>query len=250
MSQNSSQATMERPAATPTSDMPAFPPILSLYQQLPEQSDPKVVSTSTKRLALYADSDEDSKNAYVGDQAGVAAPGLTAFLETYWDGKPASDYTLTMRQYWRMVPGTYTLVQPGGSFTRSYQVTTGISTTDTDTLSAELGISGDGLSASVSASFSHSVTTSEETIVKTTVSAGAPPDGSQRVWVLWQLVDEIVALDPSGNVLVANQGRKGNVAWNGQGRQSNGAFLSYKNVQQAFPSDIYMAQQQDFVNPK
>ena len=253
-----SQATIERPrviaaaAVKGNSSLPPFPTIQSINDQIPIQSLPAVVSTSATRLAIWANSDESSTTAYTGDIAGAdgAAPGQTAYLETYWDGQPAANYTLTMRQYWLQVPGTYTLIQPGGSFTKSFDLSHGISDTDSETISAELGVSVDGLSASVTATFSHSVTTSTEASVTTTYTAGPPLDGYQRVWVLWQLIDELVALDPNGNVISnPNPLRKGNVAWNGKGRKSNGAFLSYTTLQQAFPSQTFMPQQQDFKNP-
>ena len=131
-------------------------------------------------------------------------PGLARFqpkLLEYWDKGAPIDYTLTLRQYWRMVPNTFTHINPGGGFKKNYTVTHGISTTDSHTISAELGCEAKGLSAKISASFTHSVTVSDEKAEQTEFSAGAPADGQVRVWVLWQLIDEIVALDPNGNII-------------------------------------------------
>jgi hypothetical protein len=154
---------------------------------------------------------------------------------------------LTLRQYWRQVPATYTHVFPGDGYTKSYSVSHGVSTTDSQTLSAELGIAVEGLSAKLSTSFSHSVTVTDETTEQTSYTVGAPATGI-RVWVLWQLIQEIVALDPSGNVLprVVKDHDRGDVNW--PHRSPCGAYLSYRNTQLINPAQIIVPQQADFAN--
>jgi hypothetical protein len=53
-------------------------------------------------------------------------------------------------------------------------------------------------SAKLSATFGHSVTVSDQISDQTTYSAGPPSPGFERLSIVWQLVDEIVALDPAG----------------------------------------------------
>jgi hypothetical protein len=149
-----------------------------------------------------------------------------------------------MRHFWRLVPNTFTHVQPGGGFKKSYSVSHGISTTDSHTISAK-----------ISASFTHSVTVSDEKVEQTEFSAGAPEAGFVRVWALWQLIDEIVALDPAGNVIPHTEeglNRKGEIRWISPkaipmiGGYDSGAFLSYPKAQMEFPSTTFMPQQKDF----
>ena len=234
-------------------DLPPFPPISHLMEELPEKTKPVVVSTSDQRLKLWANSDNSSKNAWVPDIVGQpGSPPFVPILMNYWDGKPPIDYTLTMRHFWRMVPNTFTHIQPGGGFDKLYTVSHGISTTDAHSISAELGVSVEGLSAKISATFSHSVTVSKESVEQTHFSVGSPEVGYERVWVLWQLVREIVALDPAGKVIPrteAGLNREGDVKWCSAVpifSYTSGAFLSYPNPQQEFPSTIYIPQQADF----
>lgn len=235
--------------------LPPFPELASAMDNLPNRTDPVIVATSTDRLFLFANSDNSGKNAWVPDIPNQ--PGLKPFEPTmlsYWDKKPPLDYTLTMRRFWRLVPNTFTHVQPGGGFKKSYTVTHGISTTDSQTISAEMGCEADGLSAKISASFSHSVTVSDEKVEQTEFSAGPPDDGFVRVWALWQLIDEIVALDPAGNVIPHTEpelNRKGEIMWWSTnimpfGEYDSGAFLSYPKAQMEFPSTTFMPQQKDF----
>jgi hypothetical protein len=232
------------------SPLPPFPPITSLMSQLPQQSDPIIISTSSDRLALWANSDNSSRMFYVADVPGTVLKTSPSVLRNYWGDGPPRTYQLTLRRYWRQVPGTYTLVQPGGSFSKQYTTTHGTSTTDTQTLSAELDVGTSDLGAKISASFSHSVTIEDQQSEQTTFGAGAPAQGFQRVWIIWQLVEELVALTPDGKVLAPSDGREGDIFWiNGfPFGGCSGAYLSYNNVQQPFPTQIYMPQQKDFAD--
>lgn len=231
--------------------MPALPPlpkISSLDEELPQQSTPVVVATSSERLCLFANSDNSSRNAWISDIPGQKIPGSDAVLAKYWDDGPPRQYTLTLRHYWRQVPGSYTRVNPGDSFDQKVTITHGVSTTDTESLSAELGVQAGGLSAKVTATFEHSVSVTDEVSVEKTYAVDAPATGMVRVWLLWQLVDEIVALDSQGNVIPVSDGREGDVWWTFSSPfpYKSGAFLSYPNVQQAFPSENYVPAQADF----
>lgn len=238
----------------PHLDLPPFPELTSLNQELPQQTDPVVIGTSSERLYLFANSDNSSKSAWVPDIPGEPGrPPFVPILLSYWDGKPPIDYTLTLRQFWRQVPSTYTHVPQGGGFEKTYTTLHGVSTTDTQTISAELGVEAGGLSAKLSATFSHSVTVTDEKTEETKFTVGSPEPGFERVWVMWQLIDEVVALDPAGNVIPrgeAELGRKGEVEWVSAiplfGGYDSGAFLSYPNPQQEFPTTVFVPQQKDF----
>ncbi|HEX4302137.1 MAG TPA: hypothetical protein VHZ78_05060, partial [Rhizomicrobium sp.] len=250
----------EREDFAAMAQLPDVPPIVSLHEKPPPESARRVVGTTATRLKIFANSDNTSKTAWVDDTpVPLAAPhglrvgdGTPATLVNYWDGGPAAPYTLTMRQYWQLVDGSYTQIPEGGSLSITISQTTGISTTDTESISAELGITGGGLSATMSATFSHSVTTSQENTLSKTMSVGPPPPGMIRVWVCWQLVDELVALDAGGNVIPSNEGpdgtssRKADICWFGGLGWVSGAYVYYPNVQQLFPSETFIYSEADF----
>lgn len=222
------------------SQWPVPPPIQNLWESLPAESTPQTQGTSPERLMLVTKLGKI--NIWVPDQPGVKRPGTDEVLLEFTKGGQPAEYTLTWRQYWRQVPNSYTHIPPGGGYTKAYTTTHGISRTDSESISGELGVDLGGLGAKLQATFGHSITVSEERSEQTQYTVGAPGEGEVRVWVLWQLVDEIVALD-QGNVL--DFGTK-------QGRvHPPAAFwdevpLSYRDVQQKFPSEIFVPMQRDF----
>jgi hypothetical protein len=246
MSNGKAANSPRNPVAFASGPLPPFPEIESVLAGLPDQSNPIVLKTSSNRFLLWADSDNSSNNTYVSEVPGQANPLTPAVIADFWSGTTIPAYTLTLRRYWLQVPGAYTLIQPGGAFEQTYTTTVGISETNSTTLTASLGVSGGGLSAAISAAFTYSVTTSLQTSVSTKYSAGAPEDGFERVWVLWQLVDELVALTPGGDVIPGYIG-EADVDWfAGMHFGTSGAYMHYQNPQQAFPTQVFMPQQKDF----
>ncbi len=225
--------------------LPPLPIIQSVLWLPPNQTTPIVQGTTTDRLMVLANADSHNWQEYVPDVPNTPSPTGGGILQDYWDGLPAAAYTLTLRSYWMLIPSTYTQVTPGGGFEKEYTTTFGIQTTDSQTISAELGVGVDGLSAKITAAFEHSVTTSTQTQESTKYTVGSPENGFTRVWMLWQLVDELVALDGNGNV-VSNPTRHGDVNWSQHA--PSGAFLNYQNLHQHFPSTIIAPTQQDFPN--
>ena len=228
--------------------LPAMPDIESIMWRPSEQTSPVFQSESTDRLMLYADADShtgDDWKGYVPDIPNAANPTGGSVLLAYWDGTYA-EYTLTLRSYWRLIPDSFTHVGPGTIYERVYTTTSGISTADSNTLSAELGVGVEGLSAKISASFSQEVTTSSETTQSTTYTVNGPTNGSTRVWMLWQLVDEIIALDKTTKNMLVNTNRHGYVNW--QHHAPSGAWLSYQNVRQLFPTNFIIPAQKDFIS--
>lgn len=241
--------------------LPSLPTFSSLDDDGPDTSSPAVVATTTDRLLLFADSDNSSNWAWVADTPGVTNPLGPAVLADYWGGSSQPQYTLTLRHFWQKVDGSYTRVNPGATFTQSVTQTSGISTTDESSLAAELSVGTDGLSAKITATFSHSVTVSQETSITKTYTVGAPDPGLVRAWALYQLMDEIVALDASGNVIPVDAGH-GDVSWVPQlpFADTSGAFLHYfgtpdqrggdrPTVRQVLPSGVFTPVQKDFPAP-
>jgi hypothetical protein len=229
-------------ASEPEIQLPEAPKIEGLWEQLPGESTPKTQGTSPERLMLCAAN--EMNQFWVPDQPGVKKPGHFLYLIEFTQGGQAAVYTLTWRQRWRQVPNTYTHVYPGGGYTKAYKTTHGISRTDAESISAELGVEVGGLGAKLQATFEYSITVSEEESEETGYSVGSPAEGYVRVWVLWQLVDEVVALDPQGNVLDfgTEHGRIDIPPVVGNSECS----LSYPNVQQKFAAKTFVPMQRDF----
>lgn len=229
--------------------LPPLPVIENLNMKLPERTDPVIIGTTPLRLNLFADSDNSSRNTWVSDIPGEINPQTNSVLQNYWDGNSPLDYTLTLRHYWRLVESTYSTIHPGMGYTKSYILTHGVTAEDAQTLSAELGVEASGLSAKLQATFLHSLTVTDQTQESTEYTVGAPDKGLIRVWALYQLIEEIVALDLQGNVIPESDNRRGDVGFSmivPMYNYKSGAYLQYKNVQQLFPTTIYSPVQQDF----
>jgi hypothetical protein len=242
-------STGAQPASVPQADganVTFRPPVITgLWDELPKEGPRVVRGTTDQRLLWFADSESSSTNAWVSevpDPDGPEAPRLVA----YSDGSGPQEYTLTWRQYWRQVPKTYTHVPPGNTTTVKYTQTTGISTTDAQSFSAELGASVEGLSAKLQEAFSSSITTSTETSEELTKEVGAPEPGITRVWVMWQLVDEVVALMPDGEVLPPVRGEGTVARIPSTDLTEFEAFLTLPNTQQTYPGDAVVPDQKDF----
>jgi hypothetical protein len=103
--------------------------------------------------------------------------------------------------YWQRV---YTQVLSGqGNYKRMIATTHGVSTTDSQTLGAELGVSGMGLSAKLSATFSTAVTITDQTT--TTDEYDISCAANQTViFTLWQLVEVYTLVDAAGKPISYN----------------------------------------------
>lgn len=240
---------------------PDLPVLTDVNSQPPDRSDCVVLATSTtKRLSMWANSDNSSASAYVSDVPKVKLDNSGAVLDHYWDGQPPADYVLKLREFWRPVPSTYHRVQSGDSAIYQVTKTFGLSTTVTQSVSASLGVDEGGISASISATFSTSITTSSETSTMQQYNVTAPA-GMVRVWLLYQLVHEIVAIRPDGTLLPAddhNHGiRKAEIVLNPVWPGSSGAWVTYDNpntvkglgqsaTQLLFPSDLFSEYSKDF----
>lgn len=217
------------------SQSPPVPQITSLISLPPTKTDPVIVATTKDRLRITADSDNSSKKNLVSDTPGVQLSG-TGKLLNYWDGLPEEEYTLTLRQWWEIIPNSYNILNHDDKFKRTFTVSTGYSETATQTLAAELGVEAEGLSAKLSAEFSTSITLTTQTTETEEHEYTNDQSGKIRVIALYKLMSEIVALDKNGVVIPASRGRKGEVEWYDHDGYTSGAFLYYESVQQNLSS--------------
>jgi len=229
-------------------DLPEIPEITSINYSPLEQSDPEIIMRSDKRLNYLAKADNRSLSTYVADRPGVLGEGCKAVLRNFWHDVVPSNYHLVLRQYWKLL--AYELLEKGDQDSWEKTHSTGISIKDTQEITASLGAESKGLNASISETFSHSVDTSQTNSVKNTYKVDGPEEGHVKIWVLWQLVKEIVALDENGEVFnpPARNSIKGDVTWGvsglggsifgGGSSAVSGAYLNYLTVRQVFPSKV------------
>jgi hypothetical protein len=211
--------------------IPAFPVITDVNWEPPQQTDPVEVVTKATPLKIHADADNAS---YADDVWDVPASAGSPRLNNWWPGagdlfqpnQTPANHLLRLRQFWRQVPGTFTHLPPGTQLQKSWQYTHGVSTTDAQSISVQLGIEGDGLSAGISASLSHSVTVSDQQTQTTQFTINGPGQGVM-VWVLWDLMYELTVIDANTKTQIPVGTYRGDVAFAGD-KHYSGAYLNYK----------------------
>lgn len=109
---------------------------------------------------------------------------------------PVPHCRVLLQRYWKNL-ASYQIVGPQ-TFTRTVSLTEGTSQTDAQTLSAELGVSFQGISASLSQTLSTSITIESSTTVTESYSIDVP-SGKTFIYTIWQLVDAILIVDANGN---------------------------------------------------
>ncbi|WP_146250817.1 hypothetical protein [Nonlabens dokdonensis] len=102
---------------------------------------------------------------------------------------------LQFSTYWKQV-GTAVIVGEQ-VYIKEISYTNGMSTTKSETLSAEVGVAYGALSAKITATVGHSVTISNETTITDTYNINVSK-GTTTVYVLWQLVEEYLFVDSNG----------------------------------------------------
>jgi hypothetical protein len=184
---------------TPNSTPYPDPPVPANWNDRPPKISPRtVVGTTTEKLAYWWDYDHGSTRFFI---PGPPAPQPIANQggQTNYFYGPFPDYTLTYRIYWQQLD--LQRLGPGAVYSYSDSVTVGMSSTTKESLSAELGVAGGGLSAKLSATFEQSITIStEKTILRQWSEPGIPDKNT--VWILWQLVEEVVGLNNSDGTIV------------------------------------------------
>ncbi|MDO3382383.1 hypothetical protein [Gilvimarinus algae] len=171
---------------------PDFPPVPKPANQdefPPNTSTSVLVSTSDSNFFIYFWGDD-------GEDHGSYAP---ANQDTYTDPQFPLQSKIQYKRYW-LNTGSYKIIGKQ-QFSKSIATTQGMSTTDTQTFSAELGVAVNGLSAKLSESTSTSITISEQKTVTETYSFEVP-EGKVCVYTLWQLIEEFALTDQAGNEIV------------------------------------------------
>ena len=112
---------------------------------------------------------------------------------------PIPNYHLVYRTFWmrlnmQRVPGPQ-------SFEYSVSTTEGISETTSLELSAQLGVQTPYLSASLGITFKREINVSKEKSETRTYTINVP-EGKIGIWVLWQLIQEFIAIDNSGKQIL------------------------------------------------
>ncbi|VIO76510.1 hypothetical protein [Bradyrhizobium ivorense] len=204
--------------------LPPFPTIDSLSWAPPAQTAPtEAARIDNVSLNIYADADNANYQDWVSD---VPRGSGNPRLNNWWSGQaPRSPRRLVLRHYWRLVPGTFTHLSPGSHLRQSWQYTSGISTTVSQSITAQVGISADGISAGLSATFGRSVTVSSQTSTTTEYSVDPPASGT-RVWMLWDLMYDFSVVDQNTGTVIPAGTYRGDVDFSGD-RHYSGAYLSY-----------------------
>lgn len=223
--------------------LPDFPDIDSLNWSPPPQTDWVEVSrVDNPKTWIYADADNANYQDWVVDvPSGSGCPRLN----NWWSGhEPQKPRRLLLRKCWKLVPGTFTHLSQGTHLRQSWQYTHGVSTTDSQSITAQMGIQADGISAGLSATFSHSVTVSDQTTQTTEYSVDPPAEGT-RVWLLWDLMYEMLLVNQSTGAPIPAGTYRGDVDFTDD-RHYSGAYLTYRWTNLTVSSGYLVPQQKDF----
>jgi hypothetical protein len=214
---------------SPGSPLPVIPKPTGLGDR-PSDSPRIVVSTTKEKLNVLWDCDDNSSQFYVIDPdpsnsvvSNNAQP--SSVMIEWWGGRP--DYTLTMRRYWTIAD--WTQVVYADTYTKSLTETYGVSTTETTSLSAEIGVEFEGLSAKMTQTFETSTTISSESTTTEEWQFKNEEKGSIAYAILWQLVEEFAALDANAKYVSWPRGVWA-ARWSPMpGIQADGALLLPQN---------------------
>lgn len=169
---------------------------------LPDCSEEVVVSTKI----YYKTGDYEKKRnypVYVIDKDGKLS--LPAFSKgevrsgensNHWIIPEIPVQFIQRRYYWAKTSSNR--ITGPQKYTQKVTATEGMSKTDTETFSMELGVEVKGLSAKVSRSISHSVTINESNSIEREYDIEVK-ENEIGVWTLWQLVEKFVFVDSENN---------------------------------------------------
>jgi hypothetical protein len=179
-------------SAEPQPEIPKTP----TYDSFPDsEGPPKRIATGPLQAFNLQIDDGPGKGSYINSSATSWQYGAISF------DPPVPQFRLVLDRLWRAVFPTPIRLDGRQKYDYEVRIKNGMSTTNTETISAEIGVSVKGLSARVSRTLSKSITISSER--ETTEQFHfTVDDGETIVWTLWQLVDRFGVVDADGNPAV------------------------------------------------
>ncbi|WP_430475048.1 hypothetical protein ACQ0MK_04800 [Thalassospira lucentensis] len=159
---------------TPTPPKPTSPTKFP-----PEHSEELIVSTN-RITGLHI----NHRNTYV--------PALPPIKGWSTDPEFPQIAYVQLSTYWKNV-GTAVITGPQ-TYTHTVSYEQGMSVTDSETLSAELGVAVGDLAATINRTTNHSITTSETTTITDSYELSVA-DSQTTVYILWQLIAKLRFLD-------------------------------------------------------
>lgn len=193
------------------------------------------------RIHAVADNASDA-----GDIWDFPADQGDSRLNNWSTGSAPPNRLLRLRQFWRRVPGTFTHIPPSTQLQKSWPYTHGVSTTDEESISAQLGTLGGGLRAGIAATLSHSVAISKQQVRTTRYTVNGPAQGV-CVWVLWDLMYELTVIDATTKAQIPIGPYRGDVHFTNNGYYS-GAYLHYEWTRKIISSGHLVQQSRTFAS--
>ncbi len=105
---------------------------------------------------------------------------------------------LQFSTYWKQIGAA--AITGDQDYSKSVTFTSGMSKTDSTSISAQLGVNVQGLSASISKTVGHSITINSETTITDMYDIKVSKDKT-TVYILWQLVQKYVFVDAKGTTI-------------------------------------------------
>jgi hypothetical protein len=205
--------------------LPPFPNIELLNWEPQPTSTPAEIGRIPGPFMIHADADNAG---YADDVRDAASDSGSPRLNNWWDGcEPQGPREIVVLHYWKLVPGTFTHLSGLTELRKSWEYQHGVSTTDAQSITATMNIGGEGLSSSLSASLSHSVTISDQQTQTTEFTVAAPGEGKVRVWMLWDLFYEFRLINKSTGLAIPSGTYRGDVDFSNDDHYS-GAYLNYR----------------------
>lgn len=231
---------------TNSSTFPPLPKIESVDWRPPTETERQEIAISLKPVRINADSDNSGYHDVVWDVPGQPPNSLVVNprLMNFWTNQGPPARLLRLRQFWGLVPFSYVNLGPGNSFTKTFSYTHGISTTDQQSITMQLGIEGKGFSLGLSETFSHSVTVIDER-TQTEEYSVIGPDKGTRVWMLWDLRYEVSVVDCNTKDAIVYGPYRGDVDFTDD-KHYSGAYLNYSWTTKTFSSGTLVLAERDF----
>lgn len=203
--------------------LPDLPKIESVSWSPPAQTTPVDVARGTHRMVMIADADNaDYQDGVLDIEMGQGAPRLN----NWWSGCAPPERQFLLRKFWKLVPGTFSHLASGTTFSRSWTYAHGISAADSQSIMAQMRFTNPGLSEELSLLVGHSVAIGDHLSATNEYAVAAPAKGT-RVWMLWDLMYQfmLVRKDTADPIPVGTY--RGDVDFAYDDHYS-GAYLNYR----------------------